>query len=201
MKLNLIEKLMTNSPVRALVQKKIEGPRLRSMALKKNYPLCLELGAGTGRGTEIILNSFGAEKVVATDIDPAQLEKAGKRLGRYGEAVSLKIEDAMGLDQPDNIYDAVFAFGVIHHTEDWRKAMREIERVLKPGGEYFFDELLKNFLKSPFAMMTRHPEGGMFTYDEFIGYLKEAGLYPARQWRWNNIWLLGTAVKNKKGVF
>ncbi len=198
---------MTNSGMRHLVQARIEGPRLRSMASKDRYPVCLELGAGAGRGVGIIIGLFGAEKVVATDADPAQLERAKKRLApllgdkkygdKFGDKVVLKVEDALDLaGEPAGGYDAVFAFGVIHHTEDWRKALREISRVLKPGGEYFFDELLKGFLESPpIRATTAHPAGGMFTGDEFTAYLSSIGLKPVKQWRWDGVWLMGSAMK------
>ncbi len=204
MNINFLERLMTNSPIRAFLQKQVEGPRLRSMALKERYPICLELGCGDGRGVQIITGLFGAEKVTATDIDPAQLDRARKRLlseGHYEKRVQFRLESAMDLSiEPDGHYDAVFAFGVVHHTEDWRKAVREIKRVLKPGGEYFFDELLKGFLQSvPVRTATRHPEGGMFSAEEFTGYLLQSGFGLAGRWQWDGIWLLGSAVKQPSG--
>ena len=180
---------MTNSPMRALLQKKVEGPKLRSMASKTSYPVCLELGCGNGRGARIIMELFGAQKVTETDIDPLQLDRARKRLRLYGNKVEFRLESAMDLSlEPENSYDAVFAFGVIHHTEDWRKAVREIHRVLKPEGEYFFDELLKGFLKNPLVKTSAsHPESGSFTAEEFTGYLFQAGLEPIGRWRWDGI--------------
>lgn len=35
---------------------------------------------------------------------------------------------------PDGAYDCVFCSGVLEHVDDWRKALQEITRVLKPGG-------------------------------------------------------------------
>lgn len=191
---------MTNSPFRAFLQKNVEGPKLRSMASKKRYPVCLELGCGNGTGVRIIKGLFGAGKVTATDIDPSQLERARKRLKSYGNQVEFRLESATNLScEQVGEYDAVFAFGVIHHTEDWRRSLREINRVLKPGGEYFFDELLKGFLQSaPVKAATRHPEGGMFTAEEFAGYLLQNGFKLAGRWQLDGIWLLGSAMKELK---
>lgn len=193
---------MTNSPMRYCIQTRIEGPKLKSMASRDRYPVCLELGAGAGMGVRIIMDLFGAEKVVSTDIDPAQIERAKKRLkhiygDKYGDKIVFKTEDCMDLSgEPEGGYDAVFAFGVIHHTEDWRKALREIRRVLKPGGEYFFDELLRGFLASSLIRATTsHPEAGMFTGDEFTGYLSQIGLQPGAKWQWDGVWLMGAARK------
>lgn len=50
MKLNLFEKLITDNPVRAYIQKHVEGPMLRKMGGLKDYPLSLEIGCGAGIG-------------------------------------------------------------------------------------------------------------------------------------------------------
>ena len=52
MKLNLFEKLITNNPVRASIQRRIEGPMLRKMGSQDAYPLSLEIGCGAGVGAE-----------------------------------------------------------------------------------------------------------------------------------------------------
>ena len=46
MKLDIVEKLITNNPIRAFGQWYIEGPLLRKMGSHKEYPLCLEIGLG-----------------------------------------------------------------------------------------------------------------------------------------------------------
>ena len=175
MKLNLFEKLITNNPVRASIQRRIEGPMLKKMGSQSAYPLSLEIGCGAGVGAEVIAEQFGAQKVIAADIDPEQIELARKNLiPELKEKIEFKVEDAMALDEPDETFDAVFSFGVLHHMEDWRKAVREISRVLKRGGEFFFEEPFRPFLRNVLVRtFTDHPRGGEFDFEEFKDELKQ----------------------------
>lgn len=54
-----------------------------------------------------------------------------------GDATGLKV--AFGAE--DKIHDAASDFAIIHHIPDWRSAVAEIARVLKPGGPFLFDEV------------------------------------------------------------
>jgi len=174
-KLNLFEKLIRNNPVRASIQRHIEGPMLKKMGSQSAYPLSLEIGCGVGVGAEVIAEQFGAKKVIAADIDPEQIELAKKKLlPEFNEKIEFKVEDAMALDEPDETFDAVFSFGVLHHMENWRKAVREISRVLKRGGEFFFEEPFRPFLRNVLVRtLTDHPRGGEFDFEEFKDELNQ----------------------------
>ena len=175
MKLNLFEKLITNNPVRASIQRQIEGPMLKKMGSQMAYPLSLEIGCGAGVGAQVIAEQFGAKKVIAADIDPDQIELAKKNLPpEFNEKIEFKVQDAMALDESDETFDAVFSFGVLHHMEDWRKAVKEISRVLKSGGEFFFEEPFRPFLRNVLVRtLTDHPRGGEFDFEEFTAELKQ----------------------------
>jgi len=189
MKLNLTERLITDNPVRAAIQRHVEGPMLKKMGSQTDYPLCLEIGCGAGVGAEVIADQFGARKVTATDIDPDQIRRAeANLLPRLRERIEFKIEDAMALDEPDETYDAVFSFGVLHHMEDWKRALREIARVLKKGGEFFFEEPLRPFLRNLLVRtLTAHPEGGEFDFDEFKSELERNNISISNMKRIKNI--------------
>ncbi|MCX6466373.1 MAG: class I SAM-dependent methyltransferase, partial [Pseudonocardiales bacterium] len=136
---------MNSSPRRAL-QRFYEVPTLRRLggALPADAHV-LEVGCGAGYGTELILRRFGAARMDAIDLDPAMVTRARRRLSGYGDRVQLATGDVTdlrtALGAEDGSYDAVFDFAIVHHVPDWRAAVAEIVRVLKPGGRFYFDEV------------------------------------------------------------
>ena len=74
-------------------------------------------------------------------------------------------------------FDAAFDFGAVHLVPEWRGAVAEIERVLKPGGTYFFELVTARFLRLPYVLVTesfrsmRYPRA-----DEFVRELSRLGM-------------------------
>jgi ubiquinone/menaquinone biosynthesis C-methylase UbiE len=92
----------------------------------------LEVGVGTG--TDLLQFARGSARVTGVDLTPRSIEIARRRFEVYGFAGEFAIGDAEGLGFPDLSFDVVYSFGVLHHTPDTESAVREIHRVLRPGG-------------------------------------------------------------------
>ena len=85
MKLNLVEKLLVNNPVRALVQRFYEGPLLQKLGGRLDDARVLDVGSGRGVGVQILLEQFGAGQVYGIDLDPQQVCRAKKRFAGTSE--------------------------------------------------------------------------------------------------------------------
>jgi ubiquinone/menaquinone biosynthesis C-methylase UbiE len=178
MLLNKVEKLLMNNPVRGAVQRHYEARRLRHMGGIMAGGRALEIGCGRGVGVEIILDRFGADTVDAFDLDADMVRRARARLARFGDRVSLWTGDATAIPADDDTYDAVFDFGIIHHIPDWRAALREVHRVLRPGGLLYADEIYEKFLRHPLVRaLLAHPGDDRFDHARFARALEGVGLH------------------------
>jgi ubiquinone/menaquinone biosynthesis C-methylase UbiE len=178
MKLNTVEMLLVNNPVRAVVQRLYETPLLRHLGGRLDGARVLEIGCGRGAGVEMLLKQFGARQVYAIDIDPLQLRRAERRLAAYtdGRAV-LQEGSAERLPFADGYFDAVFDFGVLHHVPKWQTAVADIARVLRPGGRFFFEEVTRDALQRwLYRTFLEHPTENRFSEAEFVAELAIHGI-------------------------
>lgn len=176
MLLNRIEKVLMNNPVRAAIQRHIEVRWLKALGGTLRGGRALEVGCGWGVGTRLILDEFGAERVDAFDLDPQMVELAQHRLAGEAQRVRLWVGDVNRIEAEDETYDAVFDFGIVHHVPCWRAALREIHRVLKPGGRLFAEEVLKDFiLNAAVRRLLDHPLTDRFTHEQFLQALADTG--------------------------
>ena len=62
------------------------------------------------------------------------IARAQSRLRGWGDHIRLWTGDVTPIPTPTATYDAVFDFGILHHVTEWRCALAEVARVLRPGG-------------------------------------------------------------------
>ena len=99
----------------------------------------LDLGCGTGTFATRLKQRFPEVEIVGLDPDPRALARARRK----AEAAHLSIHFDQGfgesLPYPQARFDAVFSSFMFHHLQEQNreKTLREVRRVLKPGGAFY----------------------------------------------------------------
>lgn len=93
----------------------------------------LEIGCGMG----CMASNWASHGALLTaiDLNPVAVAKTTQRFNVFGLEGEILEVDAETLPFPDQSFDFVYSWGVIHHTPGIRKAIEDIYRVLKPGGQ------------------------------------------------------------------
>ncbi|MFF8610515.1 class I SAM-dependent methyltransferase [Streptomyces sp. NPDC015346] len=94
----------------------------------------LDAGCGTGRALPALREAVGPEgTVIGADLTPEMLDEA-VRAGRDG-AATLLLTDVARLPLRDGALDAVFGAGLVSHLANAAEGLRELARVVRPGGQ------------------------------------------------------------------
>ena len=122
---------------------------VKLLQLKGNEYI-LDLCCGTGKSTKYCLDAVPEGKVLAIDNSSGMLEVAKKTFSREIEQGKCRFveQDVMNLNEPDNSVDAIFMAYGIRNMPDYDKCLRNLLRMLKPGGTIAFHEFS---LKSGFV--------------------------------------------------
>jgi ubiquinone/menaquinone biosynthesis C-methylase UbiE len=94
----------------------------------------LDAGCGTGDFIPDLVARKGT--VTALDFADEMIEQSRTRMARRGlkTRVEFVVGDVTSLDFDDNVFDAIIGVGLIEYLTDYRAALQEFHRVLKPGG-------------------------------------------------------------------
>lgn len=117
------------------------------------------LDAGCGSGP--LSAALRAKGAIVTGVDgsPAMLELARQRLG---EDAALHVADlSRPLPFDDGAFDDVVASLVLHYLRDWEAPLRELRRVLKPGGRLIMS------VNHPTVYKVLYPEADYFAITEY----------------------------------
>ncbi|MBX9617245.1 MAG: methyltransferase domain-containing protein [Caulobacteraceae bacterium] len=95
----------------------------------------LDVAAGTGALT--LEAARDGARVLATDFSPGMVDRVATRLvdGGFAEAgCEARVMDGQALDLPDAAFDAAFSIFGVMLFPDWERGLRELHRVVRPGG-------------------------------------------------------------------
>jgi len=93
----------------------------------------LEVGVGMG-ADHLEWAKSEPRSLSGVDLTPRAVAHTSRRLGLYDLRSRLEVSDAENLPFPTDAFDLVYSWGVLHHSPDTPKAIREVWRVLRPGG-------------------------------------------------------------------
>ncbi|MEJ5358344.1 MAG: class I SAM-dependent methyltransferase [Desulfobacterales bacterium] len=180
MRLNALERFFVLSPVRRAMQAAVLA-WMRRAAPEPSGGRLLEIGCGGGAGGRGILRRFAPRRLVLCDLDPRMARRAARSLATEA-AVRVCAADAARLPFRTGVFDAVFGFGVLHHVPEWRAAVAEIARVLRPGGLYLLEEYYPRLYANALARrLAAHPLRDRFRGPDLRQALQAAGLSCGRR--------------------
>lgn len=102
------------------------------------YGRALELGCGTGFFLLNLKSGGVLDEGHVTDLSPGMVEVAKRNGAALGYRIEGRVADAESIPYPDDSFDLVVGHAVLHHIPDVELALREVVRVLKPGGRFVF---------------------------------------------------------------
>ena len=116
-----------DAPMELLAFKKYRGKVLNEVSGKT-----LEIGIGTGKNLEFYPDDAD---ITAIDFSEKMLERAEKRADKLQKNVKLYQMDVQDLDFEDDVFDSAFSTCVFCSVPDPVEGLKEVKRVLKPGGQ------------------------------------------------------------------
>ncbi len=146
----------------------------------------LDLGCGAGLDLYLYARATGSGgKVYGLDVSEEMIAKARRNMEALNvQNTELLCVAADSIPLPDGSVDLVAANGIYNLSPDKRAVMREVARVLRPGGRTIFAEIV---LKAPLPEEIRRNItdwfrciGGALPQDDFLELLRSAGLNNPR---------------------
>jgi ubiquinone/menaquinone biosynthesis C-methylase UbiE len=171
MRMTRLEKYFVNRKKKSDRNIQILESDLRNMDLKK-IKRVLEIGCGVGFVSSYLAENYDME-VYGTDYDSEQIQLANKLQPKL-ERLYYQVEDATKLSFNDSSIDLVISQNVFHHIPDWEKTIKEISRVLTPGGYFnWIDLTIPKLVRNIFNPFVK--KYGLYTIDDFERYIEING--------------------------
>ncbi|HEV7842954.1 MAG TPA: class I SAM-dependent methyltransferase, partial [Pyrinomonadaceae bacterium] len=154
------------------------APWMPSIMGFNDYKGARLLEIGCGMGTDLLQFARGGAHCTGLDMTPRSIEISRLHFDLYQMRADFVVSDAETLPFTDESFDVVYSNGVLHHTPGTEQAIREVHRILRPGGTakvmlyhrhsfYYWTEIILHrgllrghFLRghSPAEIMSRYVE-------------------------------------------
>src|SRR3989338_6738650 len=129
----------------------------------------------------ISLIDLHSKNYTAIDADTQTIIRAESKNAEDSKIIFQRA-DVLRLPFNKSSFDVVIMLDTLHHVDDWRRAIREIKRVLKPKGKFLFRDYSMDTYSMPLlGIITRQivdrPFDHMFDQVEFSTYRSESGFH------------------------
>lgn len=142
----------------------------------RSYGTILDIGYGHGQSVRMLDERFHPRRIIGLDIDPDARLKSATNIHQCHCYVDLIQANANAIALQDATVDMIFCHQTFHHLVDQNNAIKEFNRVLKPGGVLLFAESCRKYIHSfIIRLLFRHPMDVQKTDQEYIELIKSAG--------------------------
>jgi ubiquinone/menaquinone biosynthesis C-methylase UbiE len=118
----------------------IKATRINELLRPESEDSILEIGVGSGLHADWLLKQNANIYYTGIDISSKLIENTGKLLSNFGERARLQQDNANDLSFSDGTFNGVFCAATLHHMEEPGHTIKEMARVLKPGGRFVLME-------------------------------------------------------------
>jgi ubiquinone/menaquinone biosynthesis C-methylase UbiE len=156
----------------------------------------LDVGCGTGAAVIEMKKLFPDAEIAGIDVVQLQVDIARERLKTYATSAQIELYDGSVIPAADNSVDVVYTSDVLGHVRDVTHWLREMHRVLKPGGALaMFSEsqlgrhaYIRNFLYKRGVNVDPHKEFhiSLFSKSELRQMLNDTGFVIERMY--STVW-------------
>jgi SAM-dependent methyltransferase len=133
------------------------------------------LEVGCGMGTMASLWAHEGARVTAVDLNATAVAQTRRRFDLLGLDGEILQADARELPFEDGVFDYVWSWGVLHHSPDLPRSLRELLRVVRRGGGYGLMHYNRHSLLHGY--MTRYVEGFLHLERRFLSDVALASRY------------------------
>ena len=149
-------------------------PVLLSKLAHIPFQRALDLGCGTGEMMKMLLQSDDQRELYGIDLSEKMLSVAE---GKLSGKVQLVLGDSEHLPFADNFFDVVYCNDSFHHYPAPENVIREVQRVLKPGGTFLIGDcwqpLIGRAIMNFYMRHSREGDVKIYSKEEMISLLSK----------------------------